>query len=76
MRANPLAQKIVASDIELGLNSNFAFYAPDNCACLLLACFFGPALTKARIMRRGVPVEQHGDAEHAQLHYAGDDPHD
>ncbi|KAH9854585.1 hypothetical protein C2E23DRAFT_817092 [Lenzites betulinus] len=31
-RANPLAQKIVASDIALGLNSNFAFYAPDNWA--------------------------------------------
>ena len=33
MRAPPLAQKIVASDIALGLNSSFAFYAPDNCAC-------------------------------------------
>lgn len=30
-RANPLAQKIVASDIELGLNSSFSFYTPDNC---------------------------------------------
>ena len=30
-RANPLAQKIVASDIALGLNDNFAFYTADNC---------------------------------------------
>lgn len=31
-RANPLAQKILASDIALGLNSNVAFYAGDNWA--------------------------------------------
>ncbi|KAI0705325.1 hypothetical protein C8Q76DRAFT_683057 [Earliella scabrosa] len=33
-RANPLAQKIVASDIALGLNDNFAFYTADNFAFL------------------------------------------
>lgn len=32
MRANPLAQKILASDIALGLNDSFSFYTPDNCA--------------------------------------------
>ncbi|KAI0827407.1 hypothetical protein BC628DRAFT_177026 [Trametes gibbosa] len=31
-RANPLAQKILASDIALGLTSEVAFYAPDNWA--------------------------------------------
>ena len=35
MRANPLAQKIVASDIALGLDDNFSFYTPDNCAFIL-----------------------------------------
>lgn len=30
-RANTLARKIVASDIELGLNASFSFYTPDNC---------------------------------------------
>ncbi|TBU42204.1 hypothetical protein BD309DRAFT_201633 [Dichomitus squalens] len=30
LRANPLAQKIVASDIALGLNASFSFYTPDN----------------------------------------------
>ncbi|KAI0763881.1 hypothetical protein BC629DRAFT_967496 [Irpex lacteus] len=33
-RANPLAQKIVAADIALGLNDNFAFYTADNFAFL------------------------------------------
>ncbi|KAL1948464.1 hypothetical protein VTO73DRAFT_12539 [Trametes versicolor] len=33
-RANPLAQKILASDIALGLDSNVAFYAGDNWAFL------------------------------------------
>ncbi|KAJ7704365.1 hypothetical protein B0H17DRAFT_1039415 [Mycena rosella] len=33
-RANPLAQKIVASDIELGLNAQFSFYTADNWAFL------------------------------------------
>ncbi|KAL1729351.1 hypothetical protein EV714DRAFT_285013 [Schizophyllum commune] len=33
-RASELAQKIVASDIKLGLNSSYAFYAPDNYAFL------------------------------------------
>ncbi|KAF7319487.1 TSPc domain-containing protein [Mycena chlorophos] len=33
-RANPLAQKIVASDIKLGLNSDFSFYTADNWAFL------------------------------------------
>ncbi|KAJ6463910.1 hypothetical protein C8R45DRAFT_1024567 [Mycena sanguinolenta] len=32
VRANPLARKIVASDIELGLNSSFSFYTADNWA--------------------------------------------
>ncbi|TFK31946.1 hypothetical protein BDQ12DRAFT_693246 [Crucibulum laeve] len=32
--ANPLAQKIVASDIALGLDQTKAFYAPDNWAFL------------------------------------------
>ena len=32
MRANPLAQKIVASDIALGLDDTVSFYTPDNCA--------------------------------------------
>lgn len=34
MRANPLAQKILASDIALGLDDNFSFYTPDNWAFL------------------------------------------
>ena len=34
-RGNELAQKIVASDIELGLDSYYAFYAPDNCMLVL-----------------------------------------
>ncbi|KAJ6588363.1 hypothetical protein B0H19DRAFT_1248035 [Mycena capillaripes] len=33
-RANPLARKIVASDIELGLNFQFSFYTADNFAFL------------------------------------------
>ncbi|KAJ6591037.1 hypothetical protein DFH09DRAFT_1138386 [Mycena vulgaris] len=33
-RANPLARKIVASDIELGLNFQFSFYTADNYAFL------------------------------------------
>jgi len=33
-RANPLARKIVASDIELGLNASFSFYTADNWAFL------------------------------------------
>ncbi|KAF7366694.1 TSPc domain-containing protein [Mycena sanguinolenta] len=32
VRANPLARKIVASDIELGLNDSFSFYTADNYA--------------------------------------------
>ena len=31
MRANELSKKIVASNIKLGLNSSWTFYAPDNC---------------------------------------------
>ncbi|TFK84989.1 hypothetical protein K466DRAFT_204796 [Polyporus arcularius HHB13444] len=31
-RANPLAQKILVSDIALGLTDNFSFYTPDNWA--------------------------------------------
>ena len=31
MRANPLAQKILASVISLGLNNTMSFYTPDNC---------------------------------------------
>ncbi|KAH9927956.1 uncharacterized protein BXZ73DRAFT_78411 [Epithele typhae] len=34
MRASPLAQKILASDIALGLNGSFSFYTPDNWAFL------------------------------------------
>jgi len=34
-RANPLAQKIVSANIELGLNATQTNYAPDNCALLL-----------------------------------------
>ncbi|KAF9467146.1 hypothetical protein BDZ94DRAFT_1249683 [Collybia nuda] len=34
VRANPLAQKIVAADIELGLNDFFTFYTGDNYAFL------------------------------------------
>jgi hypothetical protein len=30
-RGNALARKIVASDIELGLNGSFSFYTADNC---------------------------------------------
>ncbi|KAG6864821.1 hypothetical protein C0991_006942, partial [Blastosporella zonata] len=30
VRANPLAQKIVAADIKLGLNASFTFYTGDN----------------------------------------------
>jgi hypothetical protein len=30
-RANPLAQKIVAADIALGLNDQLTFYTADNC---------------------------------------------
>ncbi|CAK5278119.1 unnamed protein product [Mycena citricolor] len=30
LRANPLARKIVASDIALGLNESFSFYTADN----------------------------------------------
>ncbi|KAJ7178031.1 hypothetical protein C8R46DRAFT_1174054 [Mycena filopes] len=33
-RANPLARKIVASDIELGLDDTFTFYTADNWAFL------------------------------------------
>ncbi|KAF9034688.1 hypothetical protein BDZ89DRAFT_505666 [Hymenopellis radicata] len=33
-RGNPLAQKIVASDIALGLDADFSFYTPDNYAFL------------------------------------------
>ncbi|KAI0752695.1 hypothetical protein C8Q80DRAFT_469989 [Daedaleopsis nitida] len=33
-RANPLAQKIVASDIALGLTADLSFYTPDNYAFL------------------------------------------
>ncbi|KAL0946153.1 hypothetical protein HGRIS_012416 [Hohenbuehelia grisea] len=33
-RANPLAQKIVAADIKLGLNGAFTFYSADNWAFL------------------------------------------
>ncbi|KAK7042445.1 TSPc domain-containing protein [Favolaschia claudopus] len=33
-RGNPLARKIVASDIELGLNGSFSFYTADNWAFL------------------------------------------
>ncbi|KAH9947801.1 hypothetical protein B0H21DRAFT_876506 [Amylocystis lapponica] len=33
-RANPLAQKILASDIALGVTYNMSFYAPDNWAFL------------------------------------------
>lgn len=32
MRASPLAQKILASVISLGLNDTISFYTPDNCA--------------------------------------------
>ncbi len=31
MRAGPLAQKILASVISLGLNDTISFYTPDNC---------------------------------------------
>ena len=31
-RPNPLAQKILASDIKLGLNDSFTFYTADNCS--------------------------------------------
>ncbi|KAG6836074.1 hypothetical protein H0H93_011655 [Arthromyces matolae] len=31
VRANPLAQKIVAADISLGLNDEVTFYSADNC---------------------------------------------
>lgn len=31
VRANPLAKKIVAADIALGLNDFFTFYTGDNC---------------------------------------------
>ena len=34
-RANPLAKKILASDIALGLNDQFTFYTADNCASAL-----------------------------------------
>ena len=30
-RGNPLAKKIVASDIKLKLNDSFVFYTADNC---------------------------------------------
>lgn len=30
-RANPLAKKILASDIGFGLNEDFTFYTADNC---------------------------------------------
>ena len=33
-RANPLAQKILASDIELGVTSEISFYTADNCEFL------------------------------------------
>ncbi|KAF9011868.1 hypothetical protein BDQ17DRAFT_793629 [Cyathus striatus] len=33
-RANPLAQKIVAADIALGLDASISFYTPDNWAFL------------------------------------------
>ncbi|KAI0733286.1 hypothetical protein C8Q72DRAFT_873651 [Fomitopsis betulina] len=32
LRANPLAQKILAADIALGVNDTYAFYPPDNWA--------------------------------------------
>ena len=47
-RANPLAQKILAADIALGLNDTLTFYTADNCPshihsivdqCSLLAQF-------------------------------------
>lgn len=31
LRANELAEKIVAQNIKLGLNSSWTFFAPDNC---------------------------------------------
>lgn len=33
-RANPLAQKIVANDIALGVDANLVFYTADNCEFL------------------------------------------
>jgi hypothetical protein len=32
-RGNELAQKIVTSDIKLGLDAYYSFYTPDNCEC-------------------------------------------
>jgi hypothetical protein len=33
MRANPLAQKILANDIARNVSTNLVFYAPSGCAC-------------------------------------------
>lgn len=39
-RANSLAQKIVAADIALGLDSSFSFYTGDNCQYIFAPYFF------------------------------------
>ena len=69
MRANPLAQKIVASDIALGLTDNFSFYTPDNCKPPVCGSSRADWLT-TRL--RGIP-EQHRDALDEQLYAAEHD---
>ncbi|KAJ7057006.1 hypothetical protein C8F01DRAFT_1153041 [Mycena amicta] len=58
-RANPLARKIVASDIELGLNGSFSFYTADN-----WAFFNGTEMpSDYNYMEPDVPVEINGKAD-------------
>ncbi|KAJ7130238.1 hypothetical protein C8R44DRAFT_775165 [Mycena epipterygia] len=58
-RANPLARKIVASDIELGLNSSFSFYTADN-----WAFFNGTEMpTDYNYMTPDVPIVINGKAD-------------
>ncbi|KAJ7151448.1 hypothetical protein C8R43DRAFT_1005222 [Mycena crocata] len=58
-RANPLARKIVASDIELGLNGFFSFYTADNWA------FFNGTEMPAdyNYMTPDIPVTINGKAD-------------
>ena len=64
-RANPLAQKILASDIALGNNDFITFYSADNCR---FSTFFKVVLSFALkpCEHRGIP-ERYWDATGFQL---------
>jgi len=64
MRANELSKKIVASNIRLGLNSSWTFFAPDGCRFPTDAVHNN--LTYSFIPR-GVP-QRYGSTFQLQLH--------